>query len=171
MILQLLEVILLLLDLLAEREELLLLGLADEHFLLGALASLEGVTMKSVSLLWWFLGYKRGRGEAEGVCLSGQRRDVPGGGPGAMTYPKPPVLGGAPVSPAPRARAVVVKAARETTDGRAALRMVVRSMLAVWFGGAGVSGEERGFGPSPFRVVYLCTLWFGDPIGRGGFVV
>lgn len=44
-ILQLLEVILLLLDLLAEREELLLLGLADEHFLLGALASLEGVTM------------------------------------------------------------------------------------------------------------------------------
>lgn len=82
MILQLLEVILLLLNLLAEREELLLLGLADEHFLLGALASLEGVTMKSVSLLWWFLGYKRGRGEAEGVCLSGQRRDVPGGGRG-----------------------------------------------------------------------------------------
>jgi hypothetical protein len=42
-ILQLLEVILLLLDLLAEREELLLLGLADEHLLLGALASLKGV--------------------------------------------------------------------------------------------------------------------------------
>ena len=43
-VLQLLEVILLLLDLLAESEELLLLGLADEHFLLGALASLKGVT-------------------------------------------------------------------------------------------------------------------------------
>lgn len=67
MILQLLEVILLLLDLLAQREELLLLGLADEHFLLGALASLEGVTMQSVSLLWWwwFLGYKgKGGGSA-----------------------------------------------------------------------------------------------------------
>lgn len=156
MILQLLEVILLLLDLLAQREELLLLGLADEHFLLGALASLEGVTMQSVSLLWWwwFLGY---RGKGGGVCLSEQRRDVPEADRGAMTYPKPPVLGGAPVSPAPRARAVVVKAARETAkDGRAALRMVVRSMVAV--GLVVVSVVRREVSVLPLFELCICVL-------------
>jgi hypothetical protein len=40
---QLLEVVLLLLDLLLELEELLLLGLADVHLLLGTLAFLESI--------------------------------------------------------------------------------------------------------------------------------
>jgi hypothetical protein len=40
---ELLEVVLLRLDLLLELEELLLLSLADEHLLLGALAFLEGI--------------------------------------------------------------------------------------------------------------------------------
>jgi len=42
---ELLEVVLLLLDLLPELEELLLLGLADEQLLVGALTLLEGVSV------------------------------------------------------------------------------------------------------------------------------
>lgn len=43
----------------------------------------------------------------------------------------PPVLGGAPVSPAPMARDVVEKVAPLRSAGRAALLMVVRSMVVV----------------------------------------
>jgi len=51
------------------------------------------------------------------------------------TYPKPPVFGGAPVSPADMARTVVEKVARESSAGRATLTIEVRSILAVvWCG-------------------------------------
>jgi hypothetical protein len=50
---QLLEVLLLRLDLLPELEELLLLGLADKHLLLGALAFLEGIPGPEVGLVSW----------------------------------------------------------------------------------------------------------------------
>lgn len=45
MVRKLLEVLLLLLDLLPKRLELLALDLADGHLLAGALASLEGIAM------------------------------------------------------------------------------------------------------------------------------
>jgi hypothetical protein len=46
------------------------------------------------------------------------------------THPWPPDLGGAPVSPADMARAVVAKV-RESSAGRASLVMEVRIILAV----------------------------------------
>ena len=52
------------------------------------------------------------------------------------THPWPPVLGGAPVSPAPMARAVVAKV-RDSSAGRASLVIEVRIMVAV---GCGVVG-------------------------------
>lgn len=50
------------------------------------------------------------------------------------SYPWPPVLGGAPVSPSPMARVVVVKALEEVRrEGRASLVKVVRSILrGIW---------------------------------------
>lgn len=49
---------------------------------------------------------------------------------GGKTHPGPPVLGGAPVSPAAMARAVVEKAARDSSAGRASLVTEVRSMVS-----------------------------------------
>jgi hypothetical protein len=52
-----------------------------------------------------------------------------------LTYPWPPVFGGAPVSPSPMARLVVAKVLVEVRrEGRASLVKVVRSMLGR-FGG------------------------------------
>ena len=49
------------------------------------------------------------------------------------TYPAPPVLGGAPVSPAAMTRVVVAKV-RESRAGRASLAMEVRIIVAVDWG-------------------------------------
>lgn len=51
-----------------------------------------------------------------------------GGREHLRTYPWPPVLGGAPVSPSPMARAVVVNAARRGRRAAVLVR-VVRSIL------------------------------------------
>ena len=108
MVRELLEVSLLLVELLPQLEELLLLALPDGVVLLRLLTSLEGVSV---------LGLRTGQlGGVWGEILR-------------TTHPWPPVLGGAPVSPAPMRRAEVAKV-RLASAGRTALVMVVRSMLA-----------------------------------------
>jgi hypothetical protein len=84
------EVGLLLGNLLLQLQKLLLLALADGVVLVCLLAALEGITVMSelVSVL--------------------HRRDA-----ALVAYPWPPVLGGAPVSPADMALAVTLKARRE----------------------------------------------------------
>jgi hypothetical protein len=88
--LQLLEVLLLISELLLQLQELLFFALLDGIVLVGLLALLKGVTINN--------------------CLSASSNDHSGAW---ETYPWPPVLGGAPVSPPAMTRVLVVKAARD----------------------------------------------------------
>lgn len=68
-----------------------------------------------------------------------------GGKPGIGTYPLPPVLGGAPVSPSAMTRVVVVKALVEVrSEGRASLVMDVRSILSGFRGMYRYMREKTG---------------------------
>lgn len=118
------EVLLLLGELLPELEELFLLTLADSVVLGGALAALEGIAVKIVSLSDGPIGII----QCGNNCHAGHSRH-------GYTYPWPPVLGGAPVSPSAMARAVVEKVARRGRKA-AVLVKVVRSMM----------GERGGYG-------------------------
>lgn len=91
---QAVEVLLLLSELLLELQELLLLALADSVVLVGLLSSLESITDRE--------------------CQHGDRGREPIVFNDAVfeTYPAPPILGGAPVSPSAIARAVVLKQRR-----------------------------------------------------------
>lgn len=105
-----LQVILLLRNFLLHFFELLLLALTDGKFLAGPLTPLEcvsvtGVGQRGVSSN--AILASNGGQEATRNAL-GELRDATN-----WTYPAPPVLGGAPVSPSAMTRAVVVKVARE----------------------------------------------------------
>lgn len=135
---ELLQMGLLLGDLLLHLQKLLLLALADGVVLGGLFALLEGVARERGMVSLEFLHCMRMGGGSFGHAGSGWRRacgevPLPGELPavqagGSWTYPGPPILGGAPVSPADMTRVVVVKAAR---DARATGRLAVALVTAV----------------------------------------
>lgn len=138
MLRQALEVLLLLGESLLELKELLLLALANGVVLGGALAALEGVTVRSI-----LSEYPKSR------LIHGRQRPFPR--IESFAYPWPPVLRGAPVSPSAMARAVVEKAAARMGRRAAVLAKVVRSivgerggvLMGDWFGDwEMVFGEE-----------------------------
>lgn len=116
---QLVEVLLLLGEALPELQELLLLALADGVILVGLLAALEGVSVRSCQ--------RPSRCSSLGTEVS--------------AHPWPPVLEGAPVSPSAMARAVVLKVARSGRKA-AVLVKVVRSIVSDW-GGLRRRREEK----------------------------
>lgn len=136
MVREALKVLLLLLKLLLELLELLPLALTNSHVLAGAFTALEGVAVsgKFRSVIDIALASTDDRAPGLSMivfCTPENTSHRPLFGGGNATHPWPPVLGGAPVSPAAMARAVVVKAARRGRKA-AVLMKVVRSMLGNW---------------------------------------